>query len=347
MDALRTPPHHTIADGAQAISWRRAFYYCAIGLAAGTAIALQIVVARIFAVGSWAHFGSLVISLAMLGFGLSSVALSLSPDWFSKHWRGLSGLSIGLTAPAIVVSTFLAQRIPFNAIFIVSDPAQEWRLAGNFFLYLVPFVFVAFFLGLVFLKNQRTFERVYSADLVGAGAAGLISLSFMYLLPPENLVLLPGGMAGLAASLFLISTDRPFGALFAAGLAALSLAAHLVVPPLLNLPKLAISDYKGISYARRFPNSQRLYGDVSPFGDLQLYRSSYLHFAPGLSDNAAFNLKAMPREAYLGLYLDGDGPIGVMRNLGVAESAYFRFLPMDYPYLLKKNCPGSAPVRQI
>ena len=46
--------------------------YLSVALVAGSVIALQIVVMRIFAVGSWVHFGSLVISLAMFGFGLAS-----------------------------------------------------------------------------------------------------------------------------------------------------------------------------------------------------------------------------------------------------------------------------------
>ena len=48
---------------------------------------------------------------------------------------------------------------------------------------------------------------------------------------------------------------------------------------------------------------------------MEIYSSSYLHFAPGLSDNAAFNLKKMPSNAYLGLYLDSEGPSGVIKDL--------------------------------
>jgi len=36
------------------------------GLGAGAVIALQIDIMRVFAVGNWTHFGSLVVSLAML-----------------------------------------------------------------------------------------------------------------------------------------------------------------------------------------------------------------------------------------------------------------------------------------
>ena len=68
----------------------------------------------------------------------------------------------------MAVSNLIAQQVPFNAIFLVSDPAQKWRLTANFLLYLLPFVSGAVFLGTVFLKAQRTFGRFYFADLVGS-----------------------------------------------------------------------------------------------------------------------------------------------------------------------------------
>ena len=45
----------------------------------------------------------------------------------------------------------------------------------------------------------------------------------------------------------------------------------------------------------------------------------------------------MPANAYLGLYIDSDGPIGIMRDLTDKETAYFRFLPMVYPYVIKSS----------
>ena len=52
--------------------------YLSVGLVAGAVIALQICIMRIFSVGSWAHFGSLVVSLAMLGFGLTSAVMCVA-----------------------------------------------------------------------------------------------------------------------------------------------------------------------------------------------------------------------------------------------------------------------------
>ena len=104
-----------------------------------------------------------------------------------------------------------------------------------------------------------------------------------------------------------------------------------------GLKTLATNDYKGVAYARKFPDAKKVYESASPFGFLEAYSSSYLHFAPGLSDNAGFNLPTMPANAYLGLYIDGDGPIGIMRDLTDKETAYFHYLPMVYPYVIKSD----------
>ena len=119
-------------------------------------------------------------------------------------------------------------------------------------------------------------------------------------------------------------------------LGVLAFAAHFVVAPMVGLKILAVNDYKGVSYARKLPEAKKVFESTSPFGFLEAYTTSYLHFAPGLSDNAGFNLKSMPANAYLGLYIDSDGPIGVMRDLKPEEREYFRYLPMYYPYVIKK-----------
>ncbi|MGF1626185.1 MAG: hypothetical protein ACFCVH_14980, partial [Alphaproteobacteria bacterium] len=327
--------------------------YLAVGLVAGAVIAFQIFVMRVFAVGSWTHFGSFVVALAMLGFGLASAVMALAKDFFQRRWRGVSTVAVTLFGPLMVGGHILAQQVPFNPIFLVSDPAQKWNLAASFVLYFLPFFAAAVFIGTVFIKSAHIFGRVYFADLAGAGLAGLLILGGMFLFPPEHLVLIPllvwfaGGLCWL---IWAGSRGDVAGLVLAA---VLTVGLHLVppragdivdtlglrslLPTVENLNRIAVSDYKGVSYARRFPDAERVYASISPFGDLEIYRSSYLHFAPGLSDNAAFNIPQMPSNAFLGMYIDSDGPIGIMRELPPEQTAYFRFLPMYYPFLLKQD----------
>ena len=187
--------------------------YLAVGLEAGAVIALQICIMRIFSVGSWAHFGSLVVSLAMLGFGLTSAVMCIGKGWFDRHWRGVATASLMLFGPLTVAANLLAQQIPFNAIFLISDPMQKWRLAGNFLLYMLPFLAGALYLGTVFLKANKIFGRVYFADLSGAGLCGLAFLVAMYLSTPENLIVVPLILWFLGSMLWFTALANRRGAL--------------------------------------------------------------------------------------------------------------------------------------
>src|SRR5438270_3121147 len=81
--------------------------YLAVGLEAGAVIALQICIMRIFSVGSWAHFGSLVVSLAMLGFGLTSAVMCVGKDWFEHHWRAVGTAALISFGPLTVATNLL------------------------------------------------------------------------------------------------------------------------------------------------------------------------------------------------------------------------------------------------
>lgn len=311
--------------------------YLAVALVAGAVIVLQIGLMRVFSVGSWSHFGSVVVSLAMLGFGLASVIMCIANDWFVRHWRSVAAVSLLLCGPLMVASTLIAQAVPFNPVFLVSDPEQKWRLVANFLLYLTPFLAAAFFLGTVFIKAREAFPRVYFADLTGSGIAGLLVLGAMYVFAPEEIVTVPLVLWALGGVLWFVGTGSRAGPSALIAAAAASLAVYLVLPVATGNPSIAVSPYKGIAYARNFPDAARIYRSASPFGDLQVYSSSYMHFAPGLSDNAAFNLPDLPANTYVGMYIDGDGPEGIMRTLGEEERDYFFYLPMFYPYIVKEK----------
>jgi hypothetical protein len=311
-------------------------FYLSVGLVAGSIIALQIGIMRVFSVGSWAHFGSLVVSLAMFGFGLTSAVMCVGKGWFERHWIGAVKGALLAFGPLMVVCNLAAQQVPFNAIFLISDPMQKWRLLANFVLYFLPFLAGALYLGVVFLKAQKTFNRVYFADLVGSGLCGLSVLLAMYVFKPDDLIMAPLLLWLAGGLLWFVALGDRRGLLSIVVVAVLAAGVHYVAPPVLGIPKLAVSDYKGVSYARKFPDNQRTYERASPFGYMEVYSSSYLHFAPGQSDNAAFNLKNMPANAYLGLYIDSEGPSGIIKDLPAEETPYFRFLPMFYPYVLKQ-----------
>src|SRR5437016_1517379 len=227
--------------GASTDSGLTAFIYLPVAFVAGAVIALQITLMRIFAVGSWVHFGSLVVSLAMFGFGLASAVMCLGTGFFERHWRRAASLSLILFGPLAVIANLLAQQIPFNAIFLISDPEQKWRLAANFLLYFLPFLTGAFFLGAVFLKARSVFARAYFADLAGSGLSGLAMLAAMYWLAPSDLILAPLALWTVGGLVWFFGTGRLTPLAGFAAAAGFAILGHLLAPAV-GFTTLATSD---------------------------------------------------------------------------------------------------------
>ena len=304
-------------------------FYLAVALVSGAIIAFQIATMRVFSIASWAHFGSLVVSIAMFGFGVVSAVMVIGKGHFQRYWRLWTTLSLLAFGPLMIAANTVAQTVEFNPIFLIQDPSQTGRLLANFLLYFVPFLPGALFLGLVFLRGQTQFGKVYFANMAGSGLGGLVFLLSMYLVLPDRLMLVPLAMWFVGAAIWFAGERQRV-----AGLALVTVGAAAVALSL-AFTQIAVSPFKGVSYARNFPDSERVYQAASPLGLVEVYQSSYFHFAPGLSDMAGLNLAELPTNAYLGMYFDGSGPVGLMRALPEHQLAYFRFLPMYMPYLLR------------
>ena len=87
-------------------------------------ITFELFVIRTFSIGNWSNFGSLVISTALLGFGISGTLLTFlqkkirsNPEW----WLYLSSL---LFMVFMAISHILGQLVPFNPIHLGTNSIQ-------------------------------------------------------------------------------------------------------------------------------------------------------------------------------------------------------------------------------
>ena len=305
--------------------------YVAVALLSAAILAYELFVMRVFAISGWSHFGSTVISFAMFGFGVVSTALCIWQSIFDRWRRAWIHGALLLLGPAMVVVNSVAQTVPFNPIFLVSDPSQKFYLSTYFLLYFLPFLLGAMFLGLFFVEAKDHFNKAYFANMTGSGLGGLVLFFAMYTLHPERLFLVPIVLWFSGTLLWLLSEKRP-GLLIG-----LTVAVVISLATGWYFRQVTVSPYKGVSYAKKLPDARLVCERTSPFGLLEVYASSYFHFAPGLSDAATLYLDRLPENAYLGMYLDSDGPMGIMRELSPAEAEYLEFLPLTIPYLLKTS----------
>ena len=124
---------------------------------------------RLFAVGSWDTFGSMVISICLLGFGLAGTLLTLVQKRVLANPDAWLFATSFLMAPAMALSQILAQQVPFNPVLIVSDSMQLWWIAAYYAIYAVPFFFGALFIGVIFMTLSGRIHQLYFWNMLGSG----------------------------------------------------------------------------------------------------------------------------------------------------------------------------------
>lgn len=155
------------------------------------------------------------------------------------------------------------------------------KLLWTYLLVFIPFFFAASAIGLIFRSEADKIGNLYFINLVGSAIGGLIILLLLNYLTPQyalGVVCFLPVIAGLFAIKH-IGCCRLFSRLL--------LIAALVVTILnLLLPsQLYLSEYKSVSKVLSIPESEIVNEKSSPYGLLQIVKSPYIRYAPGLSLN--------------------------------------------------------------
>jgi len=296
-------------------------------------IAFELYVMRIFSVGSWSNFGSLVISTALLGIGLAGIILTFIEERVRRRPEMFMSVLAILLPLFMSGAVIIAQEVPFNPIFLASDSRQLWFIGAYYIIYGLPFFIIAAFVGISFITLSDRIQGVYFWNMIGSGVGGLLIVLFMFFLPPRYLLLPVLALTIIAA---LLSSCRKgkdekwrFPVPYVICLSVTTIGSIFLV---FFWGNIRISDYKDISYVRKYADSTLVHHSNGPAGEFHVYASRYFHFAPGLSDNAVLRIENLPTQLYWGLFIDGSGPVGIMGHLNEDEKIYMDYLPMAAPY---------------
>jgi spermidine synthase len=308
----------------------------AVALISAALIAYEIVLMRRLLIESWHHFGYLVISTALLGFGASGTFLALIERRVRlRPQRTMFRLAIAL-ALALLVMPRLATLLPITARFI---PDDLWNQIGWWSLYwmtaLVPFLIGAAFLGAALMTAGPHVGRVYAANLFGSavGAAGAVLIVSRFAI--EHSVW-PSFALTLAAVALL--PLRPNGVRWVTRVG--------VALPLLILAFAAgywwplVPSYDEHKYAARLQqlvaqgSARRLASRADPHGYVELYESDLFHDLPF----PALSAPAPP--PMYSLTVNGDPAGSVLRIHDAAEAAVMDHTLMAFPYRLIRSRPS-------
>jgi hypothetical protein len=300
----------------------------AIALVSAAALAYQLLLMRWLAIAHWHPFAVVIISLALLGHGVSGTALSLLRARVLHRfeaWFATCALAFALSAAACLL---LARAIPFNGLELAWDLHQLGWLSALYLCLAVPFFFAATCFGLAFARHGEAIPLLYGADLAGAGSGALLALGLSWLAPVGVAMALAVMLAPIAA--VLVAGGRTVRATTACACATLLALAALASTHALTPP---INQFKGLAKALLVRDARVVAERHSPYGWLTVVASPRvpLRQAPGLS--LGNTQEPAPQ---LGMYADGDAA-GVItrRTMDAAALAYLGRTTSALPYRLQ------------
>ena len=305
----------------------------AILLISASAISYEILLIRLLSIVQWHHFAWMVISLALLGYGASGTAIALARPWLEPRFKAAFSISALLFSLTTVACFVAGQQVPFNVLEVAWNPRQFLYLCILYLIFMLPFFFAAFCIGLAFTFLGKSSERIYLFDLLGAGLGAVALIFLLFLLAPQQALIVLAALALTASAIVLAQSLRlrsPAGKFLAAVQLAWLIALIALAPE--DRITLRISEFKGLSQALQVVDSRVLEQSSSPLGLLTAVASPTVPFryAPGLSYSAT----RLPPEQ-VALFTDGDSFSAINRWDGTAEELdYLTDVTAALPYRL-------------
>lgn len=306
----------------------------AIGLIAAAVIAYEIALMRAFSIGQWYHFAYMVISIALLGFGVSGTFLTLARHRLLAAFdRSLATLAV-LFAVAVPLSFALSQKIPFDPFLLVWDRRQLLYLGAYYLALFLPFFFAASAIGLALVRSPEASPYLYGFNMMGSGLGAVLAVGLLYHATAERAIYWIGLVAALAALIALVDLRREQIATRLFG---------LIVVCVFFLPGgrlgIHVSQYKGLSVSLNLPEARIVAARTGPLGRVDVVSSAAIRHAPGMSLAAT---RTPP--AQLGLFVDAETAGAITRFDGRLEPLEFLdWVSSAAPYHLLPLSLGAPP----
>src|SRR3989338_6365345 len=178
--------------------------FIAISLLSACVLAYEVLLTRLFSIVLWHHFAYMIISAAMLGYGASGTLLTLLKEKIAPHFGLVYVLAAAALAVLMPAAFLLAQQVPFNPLELLWDKTQPAKLLVVYLLMMLPFFCGGLGIGLVFSHFGKQASRIYSCDILGAGAGSLGVIGVLFVVPPQQVLSALTALALLAAAIAVV-----------------------------------------------------------------------------------------------------------------------------------------------
>ena len=256
----------------------------------------QVCLLRIISITDYYHFAFLIVSIALLGFGISGSFLYYFIQRIKDRNLILLIFSFAFAA-SVFISYVMINLIPFDSFKIAWELKQVFYLFAYYFFLLLPFFFGGSFIGYIFYCEEKP-QVTYFYNLIGSAAG---AMGFLLLVQPAGKigVVLISVACGIAA-MFLVVTGKYLKLFVSLTVIFIVLVSSvfLFFPSALEV---RISPYKSLSAILRIPESEVIYSKENAATKIDVVESPSIKSVPGMS----LKYKDLP-PPQLGLTVDGD-----------------------------------------
>ena len=272
-------------------------------------ISVELALMRELALRFWEHLAWLIISIALLGFGVSGTILLILQRFSRLTLPTLRHFSLLGLALCIPLSLGLGQSVNLDLIQMVWQPIQFLRIGLLELAFTLPFIFSGMYIGLALQDDPARVPGHYGASFIGSGLGGVLVLPLLFVFSPRLI------MWGCAVLILAASFAGIRGAVRIVG----GIGATLLVALMIwLLPRSTqVSDHKDLPQLMAMPGSEIVAHRSGPQGLVQIVNAPAFHGAPGLALN---NTSPLPDQ--LLVLLDGQ-LAGTLYENGTADDFAF------------------------
>ena len=297
-----------------------------IFILSASALAYEVLLIRLFSIIHWHHFAFMVISIALLGYGVSGSLITVFRRWLLDNYDGVFIINTLLFGLSSIACFIVVQQLPFNTLEILWDSSQWQRLLLSYLLLTLPFFFVANAIALTIMRFHQKIPLVYATDLIGAGIGAVLIMALLQIFTPDTLLRVLA-ISGITAGLFALSHFSYREKHMTASVLLLCILAVVLMPQ--KWLDLRMSEYKGLAQTLLIKDVSLHSSHSSPVSQTDVVQSPFIPFryAPGLS----LQSPAGPPEQ-LAVFRDGDEMTVIDHVTDNSSLEYFDYMSSALPY---------------
>ena len=307
-----------------------------IFILSASALAYEVLLIRLFSIVHWHHFAFMVISIALLGYGVSGSVITVFRDRLLADYDRVFIANILLFGLSSIACFLVVQQLPFNTLEILWDSAQWQRLLLSYLLLTLPFFFVANAIVLTIMRFDQQIPLVYGIDLIGAGVGAVLIMALLQMFSADSLLRILA-IIGITAGFFALSNLSSKHKQLTASLLLVCIFAIVFAPQ--KWLDLRLSEYKGLVQTLLMKDASLSYSHSSPVSQTDVVQSPFIPFrhAPGLS----LLSPAGPPEQ-LAVFRDGDEMTTIDHDSSksltqISSLEYFDYMSSALPYHVHRS----------